>query len=104
MLVQCLAGETGDANHPSVARDLTLDQVLWTRIQALPEPALRLLEVIAVSGQPIQLSEARPAVEQGLDEQGALAVLSSLPIDSQQRPWVTRRKLRPITIAFVKRP
>ncbi len=77
VLVQRLAVETGDANHPLLTGDLTLDQVLWTRIQALPEQARRLLEVIAVSGQPIRLAEARRAAEQGLDEQGALAVLRS---------------------------
>ncbi len=75
VLVQCLTAETSDVDHPLLEGDLTLDQVLWTRIQALPEHARRLLEVIAVSGQPIALADARRAANQSADEQGALAVL-----------------------------
>src|SRR5207244_2118988 len=39
VLVQCLTAEAENADHPSLSGDLTLDQVLWRRIQALPEHA-----------------------------------------------------------------
>lgn len=42
-------------------RQLDLDEVLWRRAQRLPEEARRLLEVIAVNSQPIELRYAQQA-------------------------------------------
>jgi two-component system sensor kinase len=75
VLVQCLTTESAD--HPSLTGDLTLDQVLWTRIQTLPEQARRLLEVIAVSGQPLRLIDACHTAGHGAEEHGAMAELRS---------------------------
>ena len=43
------------------SRTSGLDEILWNRISALSGPELRLLETIAVSGQPIRLMHAQKA-------------------------------------------
>jgi serine/threonine protein kinase/tetratricopeptide (TPR) repeat protein len=60
---------------PSHAGDLTLSKVLWGRVQHLPDEARRLLEVVAVAGQPIAQADACRAAEVGSDEADALACL-----------------------------
>lgn len=75
VLAHSLAADSGIADRPSWTGQLVLDEVLWARIQALPAEARRLLEVLAVSGQPLRLAEARKAAEVSVDEHGALAVL-----------------------------
>jgi predicted ATPase len=57
------------------ARDLTLDDILWSRIAGLGETEMRLLEMIAVSGQPIRLVDAQKA--SGF-EHAPFSVLTSL--------------------------
>ena len=52
-----------------------LDEILWSRIAALPRAELDLLETIAVSGQPIRLRYAHAA--SGLEEL-PLSILTSL--------------------------
>ncbi len=76
VLVQCAAGSV-EVAETSAAGALVLDDVLWTRIQSLPEEPRRLLEVIAVSGQPLRRGEARQATGLSADEHSALAVLRS---------------------------
>ncbi len=45
----------------SAAAGLKLDAILWSRIQRLSAPELRLLETVAISGQPIRLLYAQKA-------------------------------------------
>lgn len=53
----------------------TLDNVLQSRIKQLPDTARRLLEVIAVAGQPVDRQVAKKTAELGNEEQSALALL-----------------------------
>jgi tetratricopeptide (TPR) repeat protein len=76
------SGSTGafadtDCSAPSSSPVVALDQVLWARIRQLPTAAQLLLEVVAVSGQPLTQSAACRAVDLGQDERAALAVLRS---------------------------
>lgn len=75
-LVQCVSASVEVTEGPA-AGTLVLDEVLWSRIQKLPEEPRRLLEVIAVSGQPLRLAEACQAAGLRPGEQGGLAVLRS---------------------------
>jgi serine/threonine protein kinase len=54
-----------------------LDDVLWMRVTELPEPARRLLELVAVAGQPIKLRHAQDAAEVGVVPQRTLQALRS---------------------------
>jgi hypothetical protein len=56
------------------AGDITLSEVLWTRILRLPEDARRLLEIVAVAGRPLSQRHACQAAEIE-EEQTALACL-----------------------------
>ncbi|MBI2804954.1 MAG: protein kinase [Planctomycetes bacterium] len=76
VLVQCVGASVTVAESPA-AGALALDEVLWARIQTLPDEPRRLLEVIAVSGQPLKRADARQAAGFIADEQGALAALRS---------------------------
>ncbi len=55
------------------AREVTLDEVLWDRIQRLPGGARRFLEAVAVSGQPVRHASACRAAGLGADEHASLA-------------------------------
>jgi two-component system sensor kinase len=76
--VQVLAqsyGGNANCGQESSEGDLTLDQVLWRRIQELPVETRRLLEVIAVSGQPLPQGDACQAAGLAGRQQGTLAQL-----------------------------
>ena len=50
-------------DDPDIAdQSLELDEVIWTRVNRLPEETRRLLELVAVSGRPIPATEAYQAL------------------------------------------
>jgi len=57
--------------------ELRLDSVIQARISGLPDGARRLLEVVAVAGQPIRIEAAKLASDLVAGEQAALAILRS---------------------------
>jgi hypothetical protein len=59
--------------HQGDEAAISLDDVLRRRIERLPEPPRRLLEVIAVAGQPIDVRVAERAA--GVGASGALSIL-----------------------------
>jgi hypothetical protein len=62
------AGETPEG-------DVTLNEVLWSRVLRLPERARRLLEVVAVAGRPLRQDDACRAAGVAADQGVALASL-----------------------------
>jgi predicted ATPase len=68
------AGATPGERPPGPAGDVTLSEVLWGRILRLPEPARRLLEVVAVAGRPLGQDDACAAA--GLAAEGPQALAS----------------------------
>jgi serine/threonine protein kinase len=63
------------AHKPTSGAQVTLDDVLWRRTQSLSPPALRMLELIAVSGRPLRQSEAFRAATIGADDISLLLAL-----------------------------
>jgi len=59
------------------AGDVTLHEVLWTRVLRLPEEARRFLEVVAVAGRPLPQTDACRAAGLGGEAFTALAHLRS---------------------------
>jgi tRNA A-37 threonylcarbamoyl transferase component Bud32/tetratricopeptide (TPR) repeat protein len=57
------------------ARRINLGDVLWSRLQRLPQEAQHLLELIAVAGRPVPLTVASAAAHLGPAEMPALAAL-----------------------------
>lgn len=67
-----LAGEGKPGPRTS---EVGLDQMLWQRVCQLPEQARALLEVVAVSGQPLRRRDACRAATQGVDDPSVMNVL-----------------------------
>ncbi len=61
----------------SPAASIALDDVLWARIRRLPEEARRVLEIVAVSGQPLELESISRCAELVHDERVSLSLLRS---------------------------
>ena len=76
-LVRYVQADTGLLDREPGADELALDEVLWARVRRLPEPARRLLEVVAVSGRPLGQADASRAALLGASEQKALPILRS---------------------------
>ena len=66
-----------DSPASSDSSAIALDDVLWARIQRLPEESRRVLELIAVSGQPLGLEFIAGSVDLVQDERVSLALLIS---------------------------
>lgn len=64
-----------ETNPTGAGRALTLDEVLLARVARLPEDARRLLEVVAISGQPLPASVAWSCLDRGGDDRTTLALL-----------------------------
>lgn len=62
-LAQHVREPSHSPENPSPAHPVRLDEVLWARVQRLPPPACRLLEVTAVAGKPLPLAQAGEAAE-----------------------------------------
>jgi serine/threonine protein kinase len=74
-LVQYLqSGAAGGARPSKSGEDISLSEVLWSRILGLPEEARRLLEIVAVASRPLCQSDACRAAEIG-EEHTALVCL-----------------------------
>jgi serine/threonine protein kinase len=76
-LVQCVTSGTDLTTRTLQAGLITLDGVLWMQVLGLPPGARRLLEIIAVSGRPLEQSVSFQAADLGGDGWAMLAVLRS---------------------------
>src|SRR5262249_42312241 len=76
-LVRHIQAEAGPAGFTPGVAALGLDEVLWARVQSLPDDARRLLEVVAVSGQPLGLHDAFHAAQLHAGRSSALSQLRS---------------------------
>ncbi|MBI4850325.1 MAG: protein kinase [Acidobacteria bacterium] len=65
------------SNITDISTDLTLEEVILTRVAQLPMSAQRLLQILALAGQPLIRSIAKQAASLENDEQTALAFLRS---------------------------
>jgi hypothetical protein len=59
------------------AAAVALDELLWARVQRLPEEARQLLEVVALAGAPLRPGEAWPATGRTARSRAALVLLRS---------------------------
>jgi serine/threonine protein kinase len=76
-LVQYLKTGTGLRERAKGSKTLALDEVLWNRVSRLPEEAQRLLEVIAVAGQPLCIDLLCQAADLGAKGHDMSAVLQA---------------------------
>ena len=74
-LVRHLQAGGESTPRPEGVGAVALDEVLWARIRRLPGGARRLLEVVAVSGRPLDQAEACRAAGLERDGRSTLAVL-----------------------------
>ncbi len=88
--------------HSSSAEEATLDQVLWTRVKRLPEAAYRLLEVVAVAGQPLEQADAYRAAQLAPAERTALSTCAPITLCAA-RVQANSMKWKRITIVSARR-
>ncbi len=100
-LVQFVQGRAPRAARPSDSvSDISLSEVLWSRILQLPEEARRLLEVVAVASRPLSQADACRAAEV-VEEHTTLACLRAAACCAVVGQ-ANRTRSRPITIASAK--
>jgi hypothetical protein len=68
---------------------LQLDDMLWHRVQQLPDAARRLLEVVAVAGQPLQVRSAYESVDLKELAHGPVALLRAERLVRSSGPGLT---------------
>src|SRR5262249_30344749 len=78
-------GATLTERRPASSK-ITLDEVLWGRVQQLPEASRRLLEVVAVSGRPLRQADAYQAAQLHAADRLALTVLRANHLVRSTRP------------------
>ena len=84
-LVQYVQAAAPSVQKPPVSgSDISLSEVLWSRILRLPEEARRLLEVVAVASRPLSPADACQAAEIH-EEHTALGCLRAGALASQHR-------------------
>ncbi len=59
----------------ALASNMSLEKLILARLDLLPPEARRLLEVVAVAGQPVDLEAARQAAELGKETPAAITIL-----------------------------
>lgn len=74
-LVQALKATNLSADRAFSSETISLDKILWERVQRLAEKPRRFLELVAVAGRPVALAEVSQAGELGSDERAALVEL-----------------------------
>jgi serine/threonine protein kinase len=74
-LVQHIREGAALVGGPVGSRQITLDEVLWQRVTRLPVESRRLLETVAVSGQPLRQADAYRAAELEGESPAALTML-----------------------------
>ncbi len=72
---ELIGGFASEKDSAGDASQVTLDSALWRRIGALPENVRRLLEIVAVSGQPLGQREAYEAAQLETRDPKVLAIL-----------------------------
>jgi serine/threonine protein kinase len=74
-LARAVQAGVGITHVSSQAREVALDQVLWTRVMSLPSERRRLLEIVAVSGRPIRQLDACRAAGLAAADRSAVEML-----------------------------
>ena len=69
---------TEDGSEPHAGGPITLDEMLWSRIERLPADERRLLEIVAIAGRPLAQMLVRLAAELETDERALVAHLRSV--------------------------
>lgn len=67
-----------DESAPRAGGPITLDEMLWSRIERLPADERLLLEIVAIAGRPLAQTLARQAAELETDERPLVAHLRSV--------------------------
>jgi eukaryotic-like serine/threonine-protein kinase len=76
-LVRYVQADAGFFNRAPASSEIAFDEMLWARVRRLPEEARRLLEVVAVSGRPLDHGDAARAAHLDFFDQRATPLLRS---------------------------
>jgi serine/threonine protein kinase len=76
-LVRYVQADAGLVHRMPGVNEVAFDEVVWARVGRLPEEARRLLEIVAVSGRPLDQADASRAAALDAGEQKTAALLRS---------------------------